>query len=98
MTKNKNIVDTLNVNIDGESYEVFRIKNDSNGNPRYVIHFIQFDIALEDYDKINTLYGFIKYRSKWFGGGIVFQSYNVESDLKYMIDKVNTVNKKRGEK
>ena len=98
MTKNKNIVDTLNVNIDGENYEVFRIKNDSNGNPRYVIHFIQFDIASEDYDNINKLYGFTKYRAKWFGGGIVFQSYNVESDLKYMIEKVNTVNEKEVKK
>lgn len=98
MTENKNIVDTINVNIDGENYEVFRIKNDSNGNPRYVIHFIHFNIPLEEYDNINKLYGFTKYRAKWFGGGIVFQSYNVKSDLKYMIDKVNAVNKKRGEK
>ena len=31
--------------------------------------------------KIARSFGGQKYRAKWFGGGIVFQSYNVLSDL-----------------
>ena len=68
--------------------EVFRIPNDTNGNPRYVVHFLDLNIKLSDYDNINKLYGFCKYRAKWFGGGVVFQSYNIEDTLKYALETV----------
>ena len=65
--------------------EVFRVENDVNGNPRYVIHFLSlannYNEALNKARKI----GGKKYRAKWFGGGIVFSSYNLEKDLKIMI-------------
>lgn len=99
--------DTLN--LAGREIDTFRIENDINGNPRYVIHFLalltnaeqeqiseetntlrekypsqyftatsrMFDAALRKSRKI----GGQKYRGKWFGGGIVFQSYNLKSDL-----------------
>tara|TARA_S200002703_G_scaffold4693_2_gene5835 strand:- start:26296 stop:26595 length:300 start_codon:yes stop_codon:yes gene_type:complete len=54
-----------------------RVDNDVNGNPRYVVHFLSlaanYDRAIEIARKI----GGKKYRAKWFGGGIVFQSYNI---------------------
>ena len=68
--------------------EVFRIPNDVNGNPRYVVHFLDLNIKLSDYDNINRLYGFCKYRAKWFGGGVVFQSYNIEDTLNYALETV----------
>lgn len=65
--------------------EVFRVKNDVNGNPRYIIHFLDvsenYDEALCKARKI----GGKKYRAKWFGGGIVFSSYNLNEDLKIMM-------------
>ena len=76
----------------GKEIEVFRIPNDTNGNPRYVVHFRDLGIGLWDYDNINKLYGFNKYRAKWFGGGVVFQSYNIEDTLNYALDKVEEVN------
>ena len=66
--------------------EFFRINNDVNGNPRYVVHYLsipidegvpvlrQYDEALKKARKI----GGRKYTAKWFGGGIVFQSYSLE--------------------
>ena len=71
--------------------EVFRIPNDTNGNPRYVVHFLDLNIKLSDYDNINKLYGFNKYSAKWFGGGVVFQSYNIEDTLNYALDKVKEI-------
>lgn len=62
-----------------------------NGNPRYVVHFRDLGIGLWDYDNINKLYGFNKYRAQWFGGGVVFQSYNIEDTLNYALDKVKEI-------
>ena len=66
-----------------------RVNNDVNGNPRYVFHFLAL---ADDNDSINTCYnnavavakkliGGKKYHTKSYGGGIVFQSYNVQNDL-----------------
>ena len=66
--------------------DFFRIDNDVNGNPRYVVHYLsipidesipvlrQYDEALKKARKI----GGRKYTAKWFGGGIVFQSYSLQ--------------------
>ena len=66
--------------------DFFRIDNDVNGNPRYVVHYLsipidesvpvlrQYDEALKKARKI----GGRKYAAKWFGGGIVFQSYSLQ--------------------
>lgn len=71
--------------------ELTRVNNDINGNPRYVVHFLEFlkdgeystieegfAIALE---KAKTIGGKM-YRGKDFGGGIVFQSYNTDELIK----------------
>ena len=77
--------------VQGKEIEAFRIPNDVNGNPRYVVHFTDLGIGLWDYDNINQLYGFNKYRAKWFGGGVVFQSYNIAETLEYALDKVKEI-------
>ena len=72
-----------------------RIDNDINGNPRYVIHFLslitekdgenntegEYKMAIK---RANTIGG-RKYHTKSFGGGIVFQSYNIQN----LCDKLN---------
>ena len=77
--------------VQNERLTVFRIPNDVNGNPRYVVHFLDLNIKLSDYDNINKLYGFKKYRAGWFGGGVVFQSYNIQDTLNYALDKVKEI-------
>ena len=70
-----------------------RVKNDTNGNPRYVCHFLRLtnDNDLADQrarlDYISRKYdlalarsrefGGRKFHNKQYGGGIVFQSYNL---------------------
>jgi hypothetical protein len=69
-----------------------RINNDLNGNPRFVVHFLtllnegedqglevlqSFDLALKKARKV----GGTKYRGRDFGGGIVFQSYNIQETI-----------------
>jgi hypothetical protein len=42
---------------------------------------LMFEKALK---KARTVGG-VKYRAKWFGGGIVFQSYNIAEDIKQVL-------------
>ncbi|MFJ7982462.1 hypothetical protein ACIQ1D_19595 [Lysinibacillus xylanilyticus] len=77
-TQNKNIVSTHTITLGNEEVTAYRVANDSNGNPRYVMHFLSLDIKMEDYGKIK---GIKVYRPKWFGGGIVLEScYNLKED------------------
>lgn len=93
MKKNFKYEETVTVN--GNEITAFRIENDNNGNPRYVVHFSDLGISLWDYDEINKLYGFKKYTAKWFGGGVVFQSYNIQDTLEYACSqvKINRISK-----
>lgn len=67
--------------------EWVKIKHDVNGNPRYVCHYLNFiygseyestfpntyEVALKRAKKL----GGKKFDTKQYGGGIVFQSYNL---------------------
>jgi hypothetical protein len=72
-----------------------KVNIDSNGNPRYVCHFLnlltkkendnydlsvseKYSIALSRAKKI----GGKKFHNKQYGGGIVFQSYNIQDTEK----------------
>lgn len=59
-----------------------RINNDTNGNPRYVVHFLSIADDYETALKIARKIGGRKFHNKQFGGGIVFQSYNIEETIK----------------
>lgn len=55
-----------------------RIANDTNGNPRYVCHFLAVaDTYSEALYKAKRIGG-RKFHNKQYGGGIVFQSYNTD--------------------
>lgn len=72
-----------------------RISNDTYGNPRYVIHFLKVD---RDYDKavkIANKVGGKKFHNKQYGGGIVFQSYNIDETARYLNNAISK-NKKVG--
>jgi hypothetical protein len=59
-------------------YTWHRINSDVNGNPRYVLHWI--DLGLPTYEEALTAarkVGGRKYHNKSFGGGIAFQSYSL---------------------
>ena len=81
--------------------EFFRVNSDVYGNPRYVVHFLDLLTEAEKaepflssgYTKFQTALnrshkiGGAKYRGRDFGGGIVFQSYNID-DTAEAIDRV----------
>lgn len=87
-----------------------RIKNDINGNPRYVCHYSHLNTEVEKTDnpisatpifKVNDsldnryklavnrakMLGGRKYHNKQFGGGVVFQSYNLQD----LCNKINNL-------
>ena len=71
------------------TFDWTRVNNDSNGNPRYVVHYTVFSELLENVDIFDKYrealhharkLGGKKYHTKSYGGGIVFQSYNLQRD------------------
>jgi hypothetical protein len=73
------------ITVDNNQITYYRINADTNGNPRYVVHFLDLNIQLADYGKIPNL---TKYRAKWFGGGYVIQSYSIKDDLQHALNIV----------
>ena len=74
-----------------KTIEFTRVNNDFCGNPRFVTHFFSFlkedEQTLSNYNlavkRANKLGG-KKYRGSDFGGGIVFQSYNLDGLRKHI--------------
>jgi hypothetical protein len=81
-----------------------RINNDVNGNPRYVCHYLHLMTKQESENQsINPMkacyyqdavkransIGGRKYHTKSYGGGIVFQSYN----LQVLCNRINELTK-----
>lgn len=65
---------------------VWAIDNDSNGNPRFVIHYLS--LGLDDYTTI-AKHGLNKYKAKWFRGGYVFSYYgDLTNFLNTAINKI----------
>jgi len=73
--------------------EFTRVKNDVNGNPRYVCHFLRFIKSGETFENVpvwdisakyaialsrSRQFGGRKFHNKQYGGGIVFQSYEID--------------------
>lgn len=73
------------VKVDNQEIRVWCVNNDRNGNPRYVFHFISiadnYDVAV----KIAKKVGGKRYTAKWFGGGIVVQSYDIKRTLQHLL-------------
>lgn len=55
-----------------------RINNDTNGNPRFVIHYLQLADSYERALYLSRQLGGRKFHNKQYGGGIAFQSYNTD--------------------
>lgn len=87
-----------------ENITLTRVNNDVNGNPRYVLHFLEilnkeeqsflpfskmYDYAL----KKAKLIGGRKFHNKQYGGGIVFQSYNTDNLKENIIDVLESTPK-----
>jgi len=69
----------------GIAKKCVKIKNDVNGNSRYVVHFL--DLGLDKYESTKQTRdaGLAKYRGRDFGGGFAFQSYNLNLSIKRIL-------------
>jgi hypothetical protein len=66
-------------NINQIKHKMFtRINNDTNGNPRFVVHYLQLADSYERALYLGRKLGGRKFHNKQYGGGIAFQSYNTE--------------------
>ena len=102
-----NYIDEKSLNVNGQEITAFKVNHDSNGNPRWVIHFLDLltdgekEAARKEAEEAPTFTtstsvmfrdalnksrkaGGCKYRAKWFGGGIVFQSYDIQGDIEHV--------------
>lgn len=84
---------TKTITVNGEEIEVYRINNCVNGNPRYVIHFLSLGLKDYSHTKATRANGWSIYRAKWFGGGFVTQSYNIEYDVERTINDIKKESK-----
>jgi hypothetical protein len=69
-------------------YNWTRVQSDINGNPRYVVSWLEFGV--KSYDaalKLARSIGGKKFHNKQYGGGIVFQSFNLP-ETEAAIDRV----------
>ena len=77
--------------------EFTRVNNNSNGNPRYVVHFLAFiKTNCSDHGGVNAAYRKVllaakkihgrKYHNKYYGGGIAFTCYNTKDLEKKIIE------------
>lgn len=81
-----------------KTIEFTQVNNDVYGNPRYVTHFFSLlkdeEQTLSNYNlavkRANKLGG-KKYRGSDFGGGLVFQCYNLDGLRKRIINMLETV-------
>jgi len=77
-----------------------RINNNTNGNPRYVIHFLRLLSPDEKWNTPMTIdqkyalalkkskaAGGKKFHNKAYGGGIAFESFNIQN----LISKLNSL-------
>lgn len=85
----------LTMSITTDSFK--RINNDTNGNPRYVCHYSHLSTPVDRDADVLQRYslalararsiGGRKYHTKGYGGGIVFQSYNLQD----ICDSINKI-------
>ncbi len=87
----KEYLDSLN-NLNKDDFT--RVNSDSNGNPRFVVHFLQccpeswkgesWKGTAKVYEKVCKLMNKIggkRFHNKQYGGGIVFQTYSLTETI-----------------
>lgn len=71
--------------LNGDEFTLHQTTNTFDGNPRYIVHFL--DLA-DTYEKALAKakpFGGKRYRAKHYGGGIVFSTYTLETTLSRMM-------------
>ena len=69
----------------GREVTVHQVTNDTNGNPRYVIHYLTIAGSYSDALNVIRKIGGRVYTAKWYGGGLVFSTYTLEQTLEELL-------------
>lgn len=69
----------------GKNVTVHQVNNDSFGNPRYVIHYLEIADTYSEALAIIRKIGGKMYTAKWYGGGLVFSTYTLENTLEELL-------------
>lgn len=72
--------------MENNKIEFKRVNNDINGNPRYVCHFLNIAGDYKTAVKLANKMGGRKFHNKQYGGGIVFQSYNIQETERKILE------------
>jgi hypothetical protein len=78
-----------NYNLSAKDFK--RIDNDTNGNPRYVIHYVMLSDNYDEALRLAKKIGGKKYHNKKYGGGIAFQSYNIDRTAEQLNQLSNSI-------
>ena len=65
----------------GDEITVHQATNNTLGNPRYVVHFLSIADSYDKAIRLAKKIGGSRYRAKSFGGGVVFESFNLRETL-----------------
>ena len=75
--------------LNNKEYRFERINNDTYGNPRYIIHYSNLGLNSNESTKKTRSAGLSKYRKIGFENYFIVQSYNLEMDLKFILEKLD---------
>jgi hypothetical protein len=70
---------------DNHAYTFERVNNDVNGNPRYIVHWLDLGLDTYEHTPETRKAGLSKYRAKSYGGGFVFSSYNLQNTANWFV-------------
>lgn len=88
MIKMKNYSIKKEIKTVNGTVQAFKVDNDVNGNPRWVIHYLDLFNSYDNSERFK--YGLKKYTAKWFGGGYVISSYNIEEEINDIVKGINS--------
>ena len=69
----------------GKEITLHQVNNDAYGNPRFVIHYLDVANTYNEALKLIRKIGGKMYTAKWYGGGLVFSSYNLKDTLEHLL-------------
>jgi len=77
---------TTTIKTPWNEYNFTRTNNDVNGNPRYIVHYLALGLKSCASNDLTRRAGLSLYCGKGYGGGFVFQSYNLQTTAEFFED------------
>lgn len=82
----KNYTQKIDIDTVKGTVTAFKVNNDVDGNPRWVIHYLDLFEKYENNERLE--HGLRKYTARWFGGGYVLTSYNIKQSIQDIAERM----------